>query len=180
MESFSSPQRNEFTMDELTIAIGLGLIISFWFSEAFGLSAGGLIAPGYLAMSLGSPSSVALTLVAAVFTWALVACVGRHAILFGRRRVLLMMLVGFAVAATARFALTWMAGPEIALQTEGASAGNLSLGNLASGLTVIGFVIPGLIALGIDRVGAIPTFAPLVAATTLVYLTLISVGLTVL
>ncbi len=45
-------------MDTQTIAIALGLIVSLLFTEAFGLSAGGMIVPGYFALSLNQPLAV--------------------------------------------------------------------------------------------------------------------------
>ena len=59
-------------MDLPTIAIAIGLIVSLLFTEAFGLSAGGMIVPGYFALSLNQPLAVVLTLLAAGCTFGLV------------------------------------------------------------------------------------------------------------
>ena len=45
-------------MDTLTVSIAVGLIVSLLFTEMFGLSAGGMIVPGYLAIYYGWPSLV--------------------------------------------------------------------------------------------------------------------------
>ena len=53
-------------MDAQTMAIAVGLVVSFAFSEIYGLAAGGMIVPGYLALSLDRPGTVVLTLLAAL------------------------------------------------------------------------------------------------------------------
>lgn len=154
-------------MEWIAVSIGLGLIISFLFAEFFGLSVGGMIVPGYLAFSIGQPLTIVATIAAAVATWALVRLVDRWAILYGRRRVVLTMLVGFAVGSVLRAALASaigmpaLAGPSAWLES----------------VTVIGFVIPGLIALWIERAGMLRTISPLLVATCLVRLALVTAGM---
>ncbi|QDT03656.1 Capsule biosynthesis protein CapC [Rubripirellula lacrimiformis] len=155
-------------MEWVAVSIGLGLIVSLLFTEAFGLSVGGMIVPGYLALHFAQPMTVVLTIAAAVATWGIVRAVSRHAIVFGRRRVVLTMLIGFAVGEGMRMALAWSisgSGPEAT--TSGSMAG----------VTVVGFVIPGLVALWIDRTSILQTLSPLFAASGLVHLTLIVLGM---
>jgi len=60
-------------MEELlTVAIGIGLCVSLLFSELFGLAAGGMVVPGYVAVFLDRPVDVLLTIVAAVTTYFIV------------------------------------------------------------------------------------------------------------
>ena len=159
-------------MEWLTVAIGIGLLISFWFSEAFGLSVGGMIVPGYLALSLGTPMAVAATLIAAGVTFAVVRGVGRYAILFGRRRVVLTILVGFVVASFSRSLVA-----EIIRRTSDDPLAAIDPQGAAAAWAVIGFVIPGLIALGMDRGGVLETLSPLVTAAVMVHLALTALGL---
>ena len=49
-------------MELLTVSIGLGLAVGLLFSELFALAAGGLVVPGYIALSLSHPLDVALTI----------------------------------------------------------------------------------------------------------------------
>ncbi len=56
-------------MDTLTVSIAIGLIVSLLFTEYFGLSSGGMIVPGYLALHLDRPASVAITLLTAAATF---------------------------------------------------------------------------------------------------------------
>ena len=163
-------------MESVTIAIGIGLLVSLLFTEAFGLSVGGMIVPGYLAMNFSHPLTVIATLAAAIVTFVLVRWISRYAIVFGRRRVVLTMIMGFAVGESLRQLLLWYATSTA--DAASASAGPVSLAAVTS-ITVIGFVIPGLIALWIDRTSILQTLSPLTAASGLVYLTLVAVGMEV-
>tara|TARA_R110002049_G_scaffold4601_5_gene32704 strand:+ start:981874 stop:982377 length:504 start_codon:yes stop_codon:yes gene_type:complete len=163
-------------MEWIAVSIGIGLIVSLLFTEAFGLSVGGMIVPGYLALYFNQPVTIVLTLVAALATWGVVRLLNRWAILFGRRRVVVTMVIGFAIASIARAALQWatvamMDSPQVAV---GMSAESQAF--LVSA-TVIGFVIPGLIALWIDRTGVIQTLSPLLVASSLVRLVLVMCGI---
>ena len=146
-------------MEWIAVSIGIGLIVSLLFTEAFGLNVGGMIVPGYLALYVDQPSTVVLTFAAALVTWGCIVLMNRWAILFGRRRVVITMVVGFAIASTIRAALAGFSGES--MEAQGADA------------TVIGFVIPGLIALWMDRIGFVPTLSPMIVATSLVRLVLV-------
>ena len=158
-------------MEWVAVSIGIGLIVSLLFTEAFGLSVGGMIVPGYLALYFDQPMTIVLTLAAALVTWGCVRLLNRWAILFGRRRVVVTMVVGFAIAAIIRAALQW---------TTAATAAGIDPAQTQAFIlsaTVIGFVIPGLIALWIDRTGVIQTLSPLVVASSLVRLVLVICGI---
>jgi gamma-polyglutamate biosynthesis protein CapC len=162
-------------METLAIAIGIGLVVSLLFTEAFGLSVGGMIVPGYLAMSMSNPLSIVATIVAAMTTYGILQLVDRRAILFGRRRVVVTMVLGFAVSALMRMVTEqWTKLP---LDSAGMSLDEWQVAVL--GTTVIGFVIPGLIALWMSRIGIVRTVSPLVTATALVHLVLLLVGIKV-
>ena len=45
----------------IEIAIGLGIILSLWLTEWLGVTAGGIIVPGYIAMYLHDPLRVIAT-----------------------------------------------------------------------------------------------------------------------
>ncbi len=165
-------------MEWLALSIGIGLVVSLLFTEAFGLSVGGMIVPGYLALSFDQPLTVIATILAALLTAWLVHEIDRYSILFGRRRVVLTMVFGFAVAATLRGALE-MVWPSISMSLAGGTVVDPA-SSLAwmHNMTVIGFVIPGLVALWIARSGVVQTLSPLIIATSLVYLTLVAMGVT--
>jgi poly-gamma-glutamate biosynthesis protein PgsC/CapC len=154
----------------LAFAIGLGLVVSLLFIELFSVAAGGLIVPGYVALYLARPLDVILTLVAAGATLLIVRSVSPVAIVYGRRRTVLIILTGFVVGALLRSALT-MAVPEA--QTLGADAmASTPFQAALFDLTVIGYIVPGLIAIWFDRQGVVVTCASLLIAATVVRLLL--------
>ena len=79
----------------IPIAIGLGLVMSIIFSEAFGLAAGGMVVPGYIALALAEPWRVVGTIGVAVVTFITVRLIGRFMLLYGRRHLAMVILVGF-------------------------------------------------------------------------------------
>ena len=56
-------------MDEVTI--GLGIILSLLLSETLGVTAGGIIVPGYISLYLHQPLQVITTFVVAIIVCAL-------------------------------------------------------------------------------------------------------------
>jgi gamma-polyglutamate biosynthesis protein CapC len=143
-------------MDDLVqISIGLGLVVSLAFSEFLGLAAGGMVVPGYFALGLGDPARVAMTLVVGVLTYLCVHFMQSFMIIYGRRRTVLMILVGYLIGMVVR--------NFIALEV---SAFELDL-------NVIGYIIPGLIAIWIDRQGMIETVSTLLVSSVLVRMMLI-------
>jgi len=146
-------------MHLLPVAIGIGLAVSLLFSELFGLVAGGMVVPGYFAVALSRPLDVLLTLAIAVLTYAIVHAMSSTVLIYGRRRTVIMILVGYLL---------------------GMSMGSLSMGPLGTAfqkppteLAIIGYIIPGLIAIWIDRQGIVETISTLLTAAVVVRLVLI-------
>ncbi len=162
-------------MDTFTVSIAIGLVISLLFTEWYGLSAGGMIVPGYLALSLHHPGSIVLTLLAAALTFGSVRLLSRVAIIYGRRRVVMMVLFGFLFG--------WLL--RMLLLSTGGLAGNWAFSPgppetsalPLEGVCVVGYIIPGLIALWMDRQGWIETWAPLLTSSVVVRLMLILIGM---
>ncbi len=155
-------------MDPLTVAIGLGLAVSLLFSELFGLAAGGMVVPGYFALYLNQPLAVVLTLVAALFTYWLVYGLSMVVIIYGKRRTVMMILVGFIIG---------MLFQRIPI---GAAQSLETLEEMyqfqPTELRVIGYIIPGLLAIWIDRQGLVETVSILLTASVVVRLALIVLG----
>lgn len=147
-------------MDGVTIALAVGLLVSLVVTEFFGMTAGGMIVPGYFALSVHRPLDLLVTLLVAAATFAVVRTLSRHMIIYGRRRIVLAMLFGFLLGAVVRFGVQGVA-PE----------------NLTACGCVIGFIVPGLIALWFDRQGMRGTLGALATSTVLVRLVLIIVGM---
>ena len=144
------------TLDLLAISVGIGLAVSLLFSEMFSIAAGGMIVPGYIALALHKPLDVALTIGAGFVTFAIVHALSSFVLVYGRRRTVLMILVGYLVGAFIRSTTGNMAGPG------------------GEELQVIGFIIPGLIAIWRDRQGIVETVAALVTASIVVRLVLVA------
>ena len=148
-------------IEPLAAAIGVGLVISLLFSELFGLAAGGMVVPGYFAVGLSQPMDLALTLATAFITFAFVHALASVVIVYGRRRTVLMILVGYIVGALMR---------SMASDLETASGGDY---------TVIGYIIPGRIAIWMERQGIVETISALLTAAVVIRLVLILVGVEV-
>ena len=156
-------------MDVQIVAIALGLVITLLFTEALGLSTGGMIVPGYIALSLHKPLDVLLTLLVALATYWMVLGISKIAIIYGRRRIVLTVIVGFLLGSLVR------ATPAFA-----SSDVDLAYPCPESLCCVIGFIIPGLIALWMDRQGLPETVGPLITSSVVVRLALILLGMEVL
>lgn len=134
-------------------AIAIGLVYGFFLFEWLGLVAGGLVAPGYFAIYFTQPRVIALCLGTALLTMFVVRALACVAVLYGRRRFILCILVGFALQWTFSAALM---------------SSELARGRL----DVVGYVIPGLVAHEMDRQGIGQTLLPLLLLSCLVYLSL--------
>ena len=136
-------------------AVGLGMFLSLLLTETVGLAAGGIVVPGYIALVLHDPIQIIITILAGVVTYAIVHFLSRYMIIYGRRLLIVSILIGYIIAYSTRIA------PTITLQT------------LAINVQTIGYVIPGLIAYWIARQGIIPTVSAMLIVASLVRLILI-------
>lgn len=141
----------------LALAVGVGLFVSLLFTEFFGLAAGGMVVPGYIALYLDRPEAVAVTLAAGVATFAIVQTMSSVVVVYGRRRTALMILVGYLVGMTVR----WL------------TAGDVFGGG--GEYSVIGFIIPGLVGIWIARQGVVETVTSVVTVSIIVRLVLVVV-----
>ena len=122
-------------------SIGLGLLISLIFSETLGIAAGGMVVPGYLALMVHEPMRIAGTILVSLATLGVVKIISRYALVYGRRRIVVAVLVGFIFGAVSRDLLIFhVQGTALEFQT-------------------IGFIIPGLIANWMDRQGIVSTLS---------------------
>ncbi|WP_425398565.1 poly-gamma-glutamate biosynthesis protein PgsC [Aeoliella sp.] len=155
-------------MDPLTVAIGLGLVVSLLFTEAFGLAAGGMIVPGYFALNFHRPMDIVLTLMVSLITYLIVHQVSKSAIIYGRRRIVLMLLTGFVIGHVVRTLISMPA------------MGMTSSATADTAIAVIGYIVPGLIALWFDRQGLFETLGTVLTASAVVRLALVVIGMEVL
>jgi len=128
----------------------VGVLVSLGFIELTGLFPGGIIVPSYLALFADQPARIAGTLVAAWSSFLCYRAASSRLILFGRRRLVFMILAG---------GLWTLAASRILPAIVPASAE----------LRVVGWVIPGLIASHFDRQGVLVTTAALVTVTVAIH-----------
>lgn len=126
----------------------LGLLLSTAMVELTGIYPGGMIVPGYIALFLDQPVRIAATLLASVLTYASYRVLSRRLLLFGRRRFVLLILLGASWALLIQLALPPLTGTAFTWQA-------------------IGWVIPGLLA---------NTFARQNVWATLLSLCVVTVG----
>jgi poly-gamma-glutamate biosynthesis protein PgsC/CapC len=109
------------------LALGLGIALNLLFTEVLGLSSGGLVVPGYLALHLTQPSRLLATLALGGATFATVRYgLMRLVVLYGRRRFGVTILTGFVLHGLYTLALSSTPAP--------------------ADLRVVGYIVPGLIA----------------------------------
>ena len=79
---------------DLYVAIILGLTLSLLFAEKFGINPGGLVVPGYLALTMKDPKSLIAIFLLSLLTYIIVEFgLNKFVILYGRRRFLAMLMV---------------------------------------------------------------------------------------
>ncbi len=135
----------------LLTAFGLGIVIGFIFFEISGLTAGGIIVPGYLALFVNDPVKIIVTLAVSLLTYAIVYLLSNRLIIFGKRRFFIMILIGFIV----RSGLDYF---------------NLFIPETGIELQAIGYIIPGIIANEFFKQGVAKTIMSMVIVVSLVYL----------
>lgn len=131
-------------------AIGLGLVLSLIFSETLGLAAGGMVVPGYIALMIHQPLRILGTIVVSLITFLTVRLMSHHMFIYGRRRTVMIILIGFCFGWASRelFVMT-PSGLSVEFQT-------------------IGYIIPGLIANWMERQGVVQTISMMIVAGVLV------------
>jgi poly-gamma-glutamate biosynthesis protein PgsC/CapC len=128
----------------------IGLVLALLWAEITDISPGGIIVPGYFALYLDRPLRAAATLAVALLTLAIYRFLARNLILFGRRRFVLMVLVGAVLSQVWLLVLPRLFAAPVELR-------------------VIGWVIPGILASSLARQKVMPTLASLAAVATLTF-----------
>ena len=134
----------------IEISIGLGIILSLILSEALGVTAGGIIVPGYISLFLHQPVQVLSTFLVAILVWLIIRGLSKVMFLYGKRRIVLALILGFFFGYLSR---------TMYIDTE----------NIKS-LAVIGNIIPGLIANWMDRQGVVRTLSVVLLTAVIVKL----------
>ena len=141
------------------IYIGIGMVLSLFLTETLGVTAGGIIVPGYIAMNLESPERLAITFGISIITFLIIKSLSQFIMVYGKRRLVLALLIGFILGYLTR-----------------------SENNLVSSLTeldfaVIGNIIPGLIANWMDRQGVLRTICTVLITAGITKLFIMTVSI---
>ena len=128
----------------------VGVVLALVYTEITGILPGGIIVPAALALSMESPGRVLATVLAALFALAVYRGLASVLLIFGRRRFVLMLLLGALIGQ-----LWFLLWPRFAAPS--------------FDLRVVGWIIPGLLANNLERQKILPTLASLAAVTVLTY-----------
>lgn len=135
----------------LTGSLTIGVVVSIILTELIGISPGGIIVPGYVALILDRPPALLGLLLTTTATYLTVKLLSNMLFLYGSRRFGLTILVALAYSFTAQIFRVYVHFPAVEF------AG-------------LGFIVPGLLAHQWDRQGIIPTLLMLAVAAPLVRL----------
>jgi len=128
----------------------VGLLCAVLFIEFFGFYPGGIIVPAYMALYLGQPVRLLITLIIAFLCLYIFRLLSGYLILFGKRRFVMFIFLGALLA----------------------QAWSLLFPHVFTGaleLRAIGWLIPGLLANSLERQKIIPTLASLVTVSVVTY-----------
>lgn len=135
------------------IAIGIGMCLSLILTETLGVTAGGVIVPGYIALYMHEPFKIIVTFFVSLTVLLIIRLLSNYIFIYGKRRLVLSLILGFFF-------------------------GYLSKIYLDSDLSSIGNIIPGLLASWMDRQGALKTISVviIIAVATRLILIVLSGG----
>lgn len=128
----------------------IGLIVGFIFYEFVGVSPGGVVAPAYFALFIFQPDKILVTLVLSLVIFFIIRFLSSHLIIYGRRKLLLALVLGFLLKLAIDFIIQPMPLIRLDLQS-------------------IGYIIPGLIANEMSRQKVVPTLLSIGIVTLITY-----------
>lgn len=135
----------------LTAALVIGVVVSRLLTEWIGLSPGGIIVPGYVALLLDRPAALLGFLIVAAASYGIVLALSTRLMLYGSRRFSVALLAGLTLSIGAQWATPFFNLPYVEW-------------------VGLGYIVPGLLAHQFDRQGVLPTLLMLAVAAPLVRL----------
>ena len=141
----------------IELAITIGIVLSLLFVEAFGMAAGGIIVPGYIALQLTSPDRIIGVVLIAFVTYLIVKLISRYTFLFGRRQMVVALLLGTIFSIISHHYMY------------------VNTDTTTLEFSAVGWVVPGLIAHWSVKQGYVKTLAMLAITSALVRLIVILV-----
>jgi len=146
-------------ISEPGIYIGIGMVLSLFLTETLGVTAGGIIVPGYIAMNLENPERLVITFGVSIITFLLVKLLSQYIMVYGKRRLVLALLIGFLLGYLSR-------------------SENLITARLGTtDFIVIGNIIPGLIANWMDRQGVLRTISTVLITAGITKLCIMTISM---
>ena len=140
--------------------IFIGIVVALVYTEITGIQPGGIIVPAFLALTVDQPWRILATVGIACLSLLSYRAFARYFILFGRRRFVLMLLLG------AFWVLVWQ------LLAPALFSGSVEL-------RAIGLIIPGLLANNLERQKFLVTLASLATVIVVTYFLMQLVSLVV-
>ena len=128
----------------------IGIVLALLYVETTDVYPGGIIVPAYFALFLDRPLYVAATLAVAFAALGVYRLLSRRLILFGRRRFVLLLLLGALISQLVLFLAPRLVPAAVEVR-------------------IIGWVIPGLLANNLDKQKAVPTLASLLTVAAAAY-----------
>lgn len=139
----------------IELSVTLGIIISLFFIEKFGMAAGGIIIPGYIALQLTTIDRLIGLIIITFITFLLIKGISKFTFLFGRRQMVVALLIGTILSILSHHLLV-INTPSSTIE-----------------LSAIGWVIPGLIAHWAAKQGFVKTLAMISITSVIVRLLVI-------
>ena len=138
----------------VALSIGLGMVFSLLMSEIIGLTAGGIIVPGWIAIHLHNPMTVIVTFSIAIIVFLIIQGLSKFIFIYGKRRLVISLLLGFIFGLIFNTYISDI----------------LSFDESEIKIYSIGFIIPGMIANWMNRQGVIRTIAIILITAPVVQL----------
>ena len=126
--------------DHETFCLAAGMLLGMLYYHKTGWACGGIITPGVIAIYIGDPAKVLVSISAGLITWVILEIIVRLSGVYGRQRLAVAMLIALAL----RYPLVSIWG-ETSLW--------------------LGWVVPGLIGADIQRQGVLTTLTAVVAVS---------------
>jgi len=146
-------------ISEPGIYIGIGMVLSLFLTETLGVTAGGIIVPGYIALNLESPERLVITFGISIITFLLIKLLSQFIMVYGKRRLVLALLIGFLLGYLSR------------------SENMITAGLGTTDFIVIGNIIPGLIANWMDRQGVLRTISTVLITAGITKLCIMTISM---
>ncbi len=126
--------------DHETFSLAIGMLLGMLYYHKTGWACGGIITPGVIAMYIGDPWKIGVSLAAGLVAWLILEALVRLTGVYGRQRLAAALLIALAL----RYPLVTVWG-ETSLW--------------------LGWVVPGLVAADMQRQGVVSTLAAIVAVS---------------